>query len=111
VKAELNIPPELVSAIAEEVVASLKPLLTARKAVEDAILTPDQLAGYLHVTKQWVYERVHLGEIPHTKVGKYLRFRKSAIEKWIETQSAPAVSPLSRKLKLARELRGGTVDD
>ena len=103
----MDIPPELVTAIAKAVAEELKHHLTSRKnKTQDDIFTSDQLAGYLQVRKQWVYERVSLGEIPHTKVGKYLRFRKSAIDKWIESQSVPAVNPLSRSLKVIK--RGTT---
>jgi excisionase family DNA binding protein len=102
-KVELGIPPELVTAIAQAVTEELKPLIASRKVeAQDDILTPEQLAEYLQVSKQWVYERVSLGEIPHTKVGKYLRFRKTAIEKWIESQSIPATNPLSRSLKVIK---------
>jgi len=100
VKVEIPIPPEVIGAIAKEVADNLKPLLASRKVEnQDAILTPEQLAEYLRVSKQWVYQRVSLEKIPHTKVGKYLRFRKSAIDKWIESQSVPTSNPLSRSLK------------
>ena len=84
----------------------MRPLLVPKKGEdEDAIFTPEQLAGYLQVTKQWVYERVALGEIPYAKVGKYLRFRKSAIDRWVESQSCPTSSTLSRRLQMIGEER------
>jgi len=99
-KIEVEIPDSVAHAIAERVAASLRPMLVPKKGeCGDGILTPDQLVGYLHVTKQWVYERVALGEIPHTKVGKYLRFRRSVVDRWLESQSVPATNPLSRTLK------------
>jgi excisionase family DNA binding protein len=99
-KIELEIPDALAQTIADRVVASLKPVLAGMKpGVQDAILTPNQLADYLQISKQWVYERVSLGEIPHTRVGKYLRFRKSDIDKWMGSRSVPASNPLSRSLK------------
>ena len=99
-KFDFDISESVIKAIAQEVVNSLKPLLATTKAEgHDPIFTPDQLAEYLHVTKQWIYERVSLGEIPYFKAGKYLRFRKSAIDKWVEAHSAPAVSPLSRRFR------------
>ena len=99
-KIEIPIPPEVIGAIVKEITDNLKPLLATRKTEnQDAILTPQQLAEYLRVSRQWVYERVSLGEIPHIKVGKYLRFRKSHIDNWIESQFIPASNPLSRPLK------------
>lgn len=68
----------------------------------DAIWTPERLCEHFQVTRQWLYERVSLGEILVVRVGKYLRFRKSAIAKWVESHSVPATSPLSRSLRVAK---------
>ena len=99
-KAEIVLPDELAAAIAAEVAAALKPLLSARKATEDPILDPDQLASYLGVAKGWVYEQASQASIPCFRAGKFLRFRKSAIDKWIEAQSTPAARPPSRTLRI-----------
>lgn len=103
-KAEFTISDDLIKAIAREVAAELRPVLVASKRPEgpDAILSPDQLATLLGVPKGWVYERVSLGELPHFKAGKYLRFRLSVIEKWIEGQSVPASGPPSRPLRIIK---------
>ena len=103
-KLETNVPQELLQEIAQKVVWELRPLLGKRsRDADDPYLTPDQLALYLGVTKQWVYERVHLGELPYIKVGRFLRFRKSVIDKWLESISVPASNPLSRSLKVISE--------
>ena len=101
-KAELTLPDDMVKAIAEEVVSALRPLLAARKGEEDAILTPDQLADLLGVTKGWVYEQAALKAIPYHKLGKYLRFRRSAIDRWIDSAAVPASGPPSRPLRIAK---------
>lgn len=91
--------------IANRVFERLRPLITERVAadsVDDTIFTVESLSEYLHVSEQWVYERVQLKEIPYAKVGKFLRFKKKAIDKWLDEQTTPAVSPLSRRLKMAR---------
>lgn len=99
-KAEITLPPELAASIAAAVAEALKPHLSARKATEDPILDPDQLAAYLNVTKGWIYESASQSAIPYFKAGKFLRFRKSAIDKWIEGQSAPAARPPTRSLRI-----------
>jgi excisionase family DNA binding protein len=73
--------------IADKVMERLKPLLKAnflRSEQEDIIFTVDELASYLKVTKSWVYERTHLNEIPYYKVGKFIRFRKKDVDRWLE---------------------------
>jgi len=99
-KAEIVLPPELVSAIAAEVAAALKPLLSARKAEEIAILTPEALAERLDVSIGWIYEAVSQKSIPYFKCGKFLRFKKAAIDKWIEDQSTPAARTPTRPLRI-----------
>lgn len=100
-KAELTLPDDMVKAIAQEVIAALKPVLAHRKG-EDAILTPDQLAGLLGVSKGWVYEQAALKAVPYHKLGKYLRFRRSEIDRWIDSAAVPASGPPSRTLRIAK---------
>ncbi len=33
--------------------------------------------------RSWLYAKAAAGEIPHLKVGKYLRFRLSEVEAWL----------------------------
>jgi excisionase family DNA binding protein len=49
-----------------------------------ALLTADELAERLHVTKSWIYNKVRAGRMPHVRLGRYVRFRVGAIDAWIE---------------------------
>jgi excisionase family DNA binding protein len=49
----------------------------------DKLLTIDELAEVLTVKKSTIYQWVHLGLIPHIKVGRLLRFREEDIQKWL----------------------------
>ena len=90
-----------IQAIAQEVAKVLKLLFkdNGKAGKDDNLLTVDGLADYLGVSKRWVYERVHLKEIPYAKVGKFPRFRKSKIDRWLDSLETPAISSLSRPLK------------
>ena len=51
------------------------------------LLTVDDVAGLFKVPVSWVYERCRAGAInplPHLKLGKYLRFRKSALLEYMD---------------------------
>jgi excisionase family DNA binding protein len=53
----------------------------------EALLTVHEVAELLRVPVSWVYERTRrrgLDELPHLKVGKYLRFRRPDIERYLE---------------------------
>jgi len=52
----------------------------------DDIFTADELCKYLKIPKPTLYMLTCKNRIPHFKVGKRLRFRKTAIDKWAEKQ-------------------------
>lgn len=82
---------EDIKAIAREVVEMLKPLLVnAGKSDDEVIFDVKGLSEYLKASKQWIYERTHLKEIPHIKLDGQLRFRKKDIDKWVMSHNIPA---------------------
>ena len=89
--------------LANKVIELLKPLLkvSPQKDDHEIILDVDGLASYLKVTKSWVYERTDLNEIPYYKVGKFPRFRKKDIDRWLERSK---INP-EPFLELAKERR------
>ncbi len=81
--------PREIELIAEKVVELIKPMLSGNNKgeKEDTVMTPETLADYLKVDITWVYKQVSLKTIPYFKSGKYTRFKKSAIDKWIKTRT------------------------
>jgi excisionase family DNA binding protein len=47
----------------------------------------DQAAEMLNIPKRWLYERTAKGEIPHQKIGKYVRFTAADLQQIIEKSS------------------------
>jgi excisionase family DNA binding protein len=57
---------------------------TDKKSVDlDDLLTLDQLSQLLQVRKSWVYRQVREQAIPHVHLGKYLRFSRTEVERWL----------------------------
>ena len=50
------------------------------------LLTLEETAALLKVSKSWIYERTRKGTIPHLKLGKYLRFPLAELLLWIAAQ-------------------------
>jgi len=53
----------------------------------EALLTVHEVAQLLKVPVSWVYERTRrrgAEQLPHIKVGKYVRFRLREIERYLE---------------------------
>jgi len=48
------------------------------------VLTTKQLAEYLKLSERSVYRLLERGEIPAVKVGGQWRFRKSAVDEWLD---------------------------
>lgn len=63
--------------IAEQVVKKLK----AEGLVEDRIMGTKELADMLGKKERWVYE--HSDELPHTMLGREMRFFRSDIYKML----------------------------
>ena len=55
----------------------------------DKVLTIEELAAYLKISKSTLYKLAQKGEVPGQKVGKHWRFRRDIIDQWmVESMSA-----------------------
>ncbi len=48
------------------------------------VLTVDELAEYLKIPKSTLYKLAQEGKVPGQKVGRHWRFRKEAIDRWLD---------------------------
>ena len=48
-----------------------------------SLLTAAEVAELLGVPKSWVYEQSRRGRIPTVTLGRYRRYRREAIERWV----------------------------
>jgi len=46
-----------------------------------------EMAEKLSVPISWIYQRTRTGEIPHYKIGKYVRFDEALVWEWIKKQN------------------------
>jgi len=53
-------------------------------AITNNLITPDELAEFLKISKSSVYRLVDERKLPFCKVGGSLRFRKSDIDKYLD---------------------------
>lgn len=63
--------------------AVARPLPGGRDIGVDPLLTADEVAALLRVTKAWVYAETRAKRIPHVPLGRYVRYRRSAVLQWI----------------------------
>ena len=53
-----------------------------------SVLTIEELSTYLKISKSTLYKLVREGRIPSQKVGRHWRFRKEAIDRWLDETRA-----------------------
>jgi excisionase family DNA binding protein len=47
------------------------------------LLTAEEVAELVGMGVDWIYEQARRGRIPVVKLGRYRRFRRESIERWI----------------------------
>jgi excisionase family DNA binding protein len=52
------------------------------------VLTIEELSVYLKIPKSTLYKLVREGRVPSQKVGRHWRFRKVAIDRWLDDTRA-----------------------
>ena len=51
------------------------------------LISIKEMANRLDVPVSWLYSRTRINEIPHYKVGKYVRFDESEVWDWLKQQN------------------------
>ena len=51
------------------------------------LMTVDEVAQYLRVTKKTIYRLLKQGKIPATKVSQQWRFKRASIDEWLQQKS------------------------
>jgi predicted DNA-binding transcriptional regulator AlpA len=67
-------------------------MATAAKPIEPGdILTPEQLAERLHVSRSWIFEQTrtrakvrHDNPLPYIRLGKFIRFSWTEVSVWLQ---------------------------
>jgi excisionase family DNA binding protein len=62
----------------------------------DSLLRADEVAALLQVTKAWVYAETRAKRIPHVPLGRYVRYRRSAVLQWIAALERESVGGARR---------------
>jgi excisionase family DNA binding protein len=59
-------------------------------SLAEPLLDAAAAAKLLAVKPSWVYEAVRSRRIPHLKIGRHIRFLRSDLEAWIDSQRQAA---------------------
>ena len=78
--------------------------------MSEQLLSASEVAEMLGVRADWVYAQSRAGQIPTVTLGRYRRYRREAIEDWIQALERASVQPDNPKSGRAalRRPRPGT---
>ncbi|GMT42453.1 MAG: hypothetical protein IEMM0002_0864 [bacterium] len=79
--------------VVEMIKTSLKSARETKTTPEERVFDVREVAEYLRIPASRIYQFVKDNEIPCFRVGKYVRFKKSAIDRWADKKMI-APSPL-----------------
>jgi hypothetical protein len=85
-----------IESITQRVIEVLKLFIGTGKEPEDAVFDKEGLATYLHVDVSWIDKHIGNRAIPHFHAGKYVRFQKGRIDRWIEDRMIEPIPELKR---------------
>jgi len=69
-------------------VAGIYLLAEKERVMDREIMTVEQVADYLQISKKSVYQLVHEGKLPASKVLNKWRFNRHSIKQWIASNQS-----------------------
>ena len=73
-----------------------------------AVLTIEDLAGYLKISKSTLYKLAQEGSLPGQKIGRHWRFHRNAVDKWLNVEPNLARKKTSRAKHVSPAYRSAT---
>jgi excisionase family DNA binding protein len=67
--------------------------LSAAPSSRGDLLTAEEVAALLRVTPAWVYAQTRRHRIPHLRLGRYVRYRREALDAWMTEVESSSSSP------------------
>ena len=71
---------------------SIRQPAQAESSSTDTLLTAVEVARYLKLSKSKVYYLISTKRIPHVKIGKNVRVRRTDLETWLEAKTQKALA-------------------
>ena len=74
------------------------------------VLTSDEAAKYMGISKSYLYKLTMKREIPHYKpMGKVVYFNRAELEEWLQNNRITTASEISQKAQVYCMKKGGTL--
>ncbi len=83
----------------------VKKHLTAKNGQNSSLpthFTVKQLSATLQIAESTIYEWVHLGYIPHIRLGRCVRFNLAEVQTWLQEHTKPGRTRRVREVEVGR---------
>jgi excisionase family DNA binding protein len=80
------------------------------KAMEKGFLNIKEVSEYLGIKKSSLYSRVEKKEIPHYRVGRLIRFKKSEIDPWMEKFKSEPLDLHAEASRIPKDVTKDSID-
>ena len=82
---------ELIDKLKEELIAEVLQEITRREPPQKAVLDAKETAQYIGYSLAWV--RTHKNELPAPLQGEKIRYLKTDLDEWLQSQRKETVQP------------------
>lgn len=89
---------DAIEMIVDRISKRLETLHLGNEKSEQELLSIDEAAKLIKLTKPTIYGLVHKNKIPYSKKGKRLYFKRSELLEWIESGKRTSKSELDRRV-------------
>ncbi len=78
--------------------------------MDNTFLDVNQTSSYLNVKRSFIYSLVEAEEIPHYRLGRLIRFRKTDLEEWMENHRCATSTAESKPRSILKATDRGILD-
>lgn len=91
------LPPKTAKNMNENNIKEVADLITANTIfTQKAVLTSDEAAQYMGISKSYLYKLTMRGEIPHYKpMGKMCYFNRAELEEWLQSNRVATTAEIA----------------
>lgn len=88
-----TIPPQVLSAGQLELIAAL----VTETIYGTTWLSTEQVCEWMQIRREYLYALVAKKKIPHVKIGRLLRFKRTELDQWVETYRQIGLHDVARE--------------
>ena len=78
--------------------------------IKNSYLTIDELSQYLNLKTSTLYSMVENGELPHYRIGRLIRFKRTDVDQWMERHRRECIDADKRAKSILKSTNRPVMD-